>query len=131
MNLSEARDLSYDYGSACHAVDYKGAKMLSVHAASGRTWAFPWIHFVAVEHRAEPAGETLRLTFSSAEIVIEGTGLLSLFRAVSACCLASVQVLPPERRAGLRNSAPAVERISVHTSEMPKRREDADCSNLK
>jgi len=123
MILSEARGSSYNYGSACHAVDFKGAKMLSVHAAAGRTWAFPWIHFVAVEHRAEPAGETLRLTFSSAEIMIEGTGLLPLLGAVAEFRLSLVRVLPPERRAGLPDSAPVVERIAVHSSEAPRRTE--------
>jgi hypothetical protein len=102
MILSEARGSSYDYGSACHTVDFKGAKMLLVHAAAGRTWAFPWVHFVAVEHRAGPAGETLRLTFSSAEIVIEGTGLSPLLQAIAEFHLSLVRVLPPERRAGSR-----------------------------
>jgi hypothetical protein len=123
MILSEARGSSYDYGSACHTVDFKGAKMLLVHAAAGRTWAFPWVHFVAVEHRAGPAGETLRLTFSSAEIVIEGTGLSPLLQAIAEFHLSLVRVLPPERRAGLPDSAPAVERIAVHSSEQPRRTE--------
>ena len=123
MILSEVRGSSYNYGSACHAVDFKGAKMLSVHAAAGRTWAFPWVHFVAVEHRTGPAGETLRLTFSSAEIVIEGTGLSPLLQAIAEFHLSLVRVLPPERRAALPDSAPAVERIAVHSSEQPRRTE--------
>ena len=123
MILSEARGSSYDYGSACHAVDFKGAKMLSVHAAAGRTWAFPWVHFVAVEHRAGPAGETLRLTFSSAEIVIEGTGFLPLLQAIAEFHLSLVRVLPAERRAGLPDSAPAVERIAVHESNTGQQQE--------
>jgi hypothetical protein len=123
MIISKPHGSSYDYGSACHAVDFKGAKMLSVHATAGRTWAFPWVHFVAVEHRAGPAGETLRLTFSSAEIVIDGTGLSPLLGAVTEFHLSLVRVLPPERRAGLPDSAPAVERISVQSSEPPRRTE--------
>jgi len=119
MSFSESLDSSNDYGSACHAVDYKGAKVLSVHATAGRTWAFPWVHFVAAEHCQEPTGEMLRITFSSAEIVIEGTGLLLLFRAVFACRLAAVRVLPPELRAGMPDSAPVVGRISVRESAMP------------
>ncbi len=120
MILSEARGSSYNYGSACHTVDFKGAKMLSVHAAAGRTWVFPWIHFVAVEHRAGPAGETLRLIFSSAEIVIDGTGLLPLLQAITEFHLSLVRVLPSERRASLPDSAPTIERISVHSSEEPR-----------
>ena len=112
---------AFEYRSACHTNNPQGAKTLEVYAGNGRTWAFPWVQFVAVEHRAEPAGETLRITFSSTEIVLEGTGLLLLFRAVSACRLASVQVLPPERRAGLPDSSPVVERITVHASEAPHR----------
>ncbi len=123
MILSEARGSSYDYGSACHTVDFKGAKMLLVHAAAGRTWAFPWVHFVAVEHRAGPAGETLRLTFSSAEIVIDGTGLLPLLGAVTEFHLSLVRVLPPERRAGMPDSAPAIASIAIHSSEAPMRTE--------
>jgi hypothetical protein len=114
---------AFEYRSACHTNNPQGAKTLEVYGGNGRTWAFPWVQFVAVEHRAKPAGETLRLTFSSAEIVIEGTGLLLLFRAASACRLASVCVLPPECRAGLPDSSPAVERIAVHSSEQPRRTE--------
>jgi hypothetical protein len=109
---------AFDYRSACHTANPLDAKTLQVHGANGRTWVFPWVQFVAVEHRAETAGETLRLMFSSAEIVIDGTGLSPLFRAVAEFRLSLVRVLPPERRAGMPAYAPIIGRISVRESSM-------------
>jgi len=90
--------------------------MFSAHAAAGKTWAFPWVHFVAAEHWREPAGETLRITFSSAEVVIKGTGLSPLLNAVTEFRLASVRVLPAEHRTMVRDSVPLVDSICVRVS---------------
>jgi hypothetical protein len=115
--MSESQNVrwSFENSSSCHSTD-EGGRTLTVRVATGKILAFPWAHFIGAECRTEVAWETLQITFSSAEIVIEGTGLKPVWNAIARFRLASVCVLPAEERATTRDYAPIVERITVRTS---------------
>lgn len=109
--------------SDCHQVEHQGAKSLEVHTGKGKICILPWAHFIAAEHHEEPASETLQITFSSAEVVIQGTRLLPIQKAVAEGRLVSVNVSPPERRTAAPNLRPLIERIAVHGSNTPQQQE--------
>jgi len=110
-------------GSDCHRVTHHGAKSLEIHTGTGKISVLPWAHFIAAEHYEEPASETLQITFSNAEVVIQGTRLMPILSAVAEGSLVSVNVSPPDRHTRPPNLRPLVKRIAVHAPNTPPQQE--------
>jgi len=124
MNPGKPIEYSPHLGSACHTVEYQGAKSLAAHTTNGKIWGFPWTHFVAAEHQWEAAEETLRFTFSSAEVVIEGIRLLPLLQAALEFRLAAVCVFPEGGPVRQRDNTPHIRRIIVENTGSDEADED-------
>ena len=77
------------------------AKAIRVEPAGGHSFVLPYIHFVYAELTANGSDQTLKLVFSTHEVVLRGRGLRRLEAAVHRMELASVTPLAERFRAAV------------------------------
>lgn len=75
------------------------AKAIRVEPAGGHSFVLPYIHFVYAELTANGSDQTLKLVFSTHEVVLRGRGLRRLEAAIHRMELASVTPLAERFRA--------------------------------
>jgi hypothetical protein len=85
---------------------------LRVELASGEIFVLPYQHFVAAHLVRTTDSESLRISFSSYDVSIEGTALRELALALNDLSVASIEETPPRYKARPGGSAITAIRVT-------------------
>jgi hypothetical protein len=99
------------------------AKAIRVEPAGGHTFILPYIHFVYAELTANGSEQTLKIVFSTHEVVLRGRGLRRLEGAVHRMELASVMPLADCFRAAVPQGQPFISEVTVIAADDAKSNE--------
>jgi hypothetical protein len=89
------------------------AKAIRIEPEGGRSWIMPYIHFIYAELITHEAEQTLKLAFSTHEIVLSGRGLCRLEATIHRMELASATALAERFRASVPQGQPFISKITV------------------
>ena len=89
------------------------AKAIRIEPVGGHSFLLPYIHFVYAELSGSGAEQTLKLVFSTHEVVLRGRGLRRLEAALHRMELASVTALTERFRAAVPEGQPFISKVSV------------------
>ncbi len=109
----------------CWASDPQ-ARAIRVEPAGGHSFVLPYIHFVYAELTANGSDQTLKLVFSTHEVVLRGRGLRRLEAAVHRMELASVTPLAERFRAAVPEGQAFVNGLTVTAVDDAKSKEASE-----
>ena len=116
QKLAERQAADPSFAHRCFETNYHRSENrdLSVRLLQGHTLLLPWSRYVRVWHYKEEPLERLVLVFSGTEIVVVGSYLSPIMKAIEEGRLAWIRELPEHYRALQERGETLINRLEVH-----------------